>query len=238
MLILPGWDSIDGVQRWGHVFTVLGLIAFAGLVLFEVLAFAYGRREKTLVQARGAAAALERQNRAKGDEKGASEREGSAEPSTILQDRLKAAEQAGAQAKEKLAGSEPRVGALEQEEKSRHLSSDQKANLSKLLVGVHPIRISFVTPADAEDGIAYANDFVEAFREAGWTVSNHDVALGAFNTHIVGIFVRYRSSQGDTGAVAAAVAKAFQQVGLSNLHFESSSQLNDGEMEIVIGHKS
>jgi len=235
MLILPGWDSIDGVQRWGHFFTLLGLIAFAGLVFFEVLAFAYGRREKTLVQARSAAAVLDRQDRRK---EARHEIEGSAAPITTLQDRLKAAEQAGAQAKEKLAGSEPRVGALEQEEKSRHLSSDQKANLSKLLVGVHPIRISFVTPADAEDGIAYANDFVEAFREAGWTVSNHDVALGAFNTHIVGIFVRYRSSQGDTGAVAAAVAKAFQQVGLSNLHFESSSQLNDGEIEIVIGHKS
>jgi len=234
MLILPGWDSINGVQRWGHFFTLLGLIAFAGLVLFEVLAFAYGRREKTLVQARSAAAVLDRQDRRKEARR---EIEGSAEPTTI-QDRLKTAEQAGAQHKEKLAGSEPRVGALEQEERSRHLSPDQKANLSKLLVGVHPIRVYFVTPADAEDGIAYANDFVEAFREAGWTVSNHDVALGAFNTRIVGIFVRYRSSQGDTGAVAAAVAKAFQQVGLSNLHFESSSQLNDGEIEIVIGHKS
>src|SRR5215472_18317645 len=99
MLILPGWDSINGVQRWGHFFTVLGLIAFAGLVLFEVLAFAYGRREKTLIQARSAAGALDRQDRRKEARR---EIEGSAEPSTILQDRLKAGEQAREQAKEKL----------------------------------------------------------------------------------------------------------------------------------------
>ena len=77
-----------------------------------------------------------------------------------------------------------------------------------------------------------------AFREPGWTVSNHDVALGAFNMHIVGIFVRYRSPEGDWGVVAIAVAKAFEQVGLSDLHLETSSQLNEGEIEIVIGHKS
>ena len=237
MPTLPGWDSINGVERWGHFFTALGLIAFAGLVLFEVLAFAYGRREKTLIQA--GEAALERQNRAKQDEKGArGEREGSAAPVTLLQDRLKPAEQTGAQTKAEPTDSERKVAASEQAQQPRHLSPDQKANLSKLLVGVHAVHVYFVTPANAEDGISYANDFVEAFREAGWTVSKHDVALGAFNTHIVGIFVRYRSPQSDTGASAMAVAKAFEQVGLSDLHLETSSQLNEGEIEIVIGHKS
>jgi len=237
MPILPGWDSIDGVERWGHFFTILGLIAFAGLVLFEVLAFAYGRREKALVQARGATAALEHQNRAMEDEK-TGEREGSAAPIATLQDGLKTAQQTGAKTKEKPADSERRVGELEQDQQPRSLSPDQKANLSKLLVGVNAVHVHFVTPADAEDGISYANDFVDAFREAGWAVSNHDVALGAFNTHIVGIFVRYRSQQSDTGVVAMAVAKAFEQVGLSDLHLETSSQLNEGEIEIVIGNKS
>src|SRR5262249_10521795 len=153
----------------------LGLIAFAGLVLFEVLAFAYGRREKALVQARDGAAALERQNRAKEDENGGrGERDGSAVPITTLQDRLKTPEQTGAQTKEQQTDSERKIASSEGPQQPRHLSPDQKTDLSKLLVGVHAVHVYFVTPADAEDGITYANDFVEAFREAGWTVSNHD----------------------------------------------------------------
>lgn len=238
MAILPGWESIDGVERWGHFFTVLGFIALAGLVLFEALAFAYGRREKTLIQARDGAAALERQNQAREEKRARREREGSAAGVANLQDGLQTPEQTAAQTKEEPTDSQRRIGASEQAQQPRHLSPDQKANLSKLLVGINAVHVYFVTPTNAEDGISYANDFVDAFREAGWTVSNHDVALGAFNMHIVGIFFRYRSSQSDTGMIAMAVAKAFRQVGLSDVHLETSSQLNDGEIEIVIGHKS
>jgi hypothetical protein len=48
--MLPGWNSLNSVERLADFFQIAGLIALALLVVLDVLAFVYGHRRDTLFE--------------------------------------------------------------------------------------------------------------------------------------------------------------------------------------------
>jgi hypothetical protein len=76
MNYLPGWESVDRVTAFSNAFTVLGLVALAFLVVFDVLAYAYGHRRDVLLQQQAAPRSITEAQRAaassflRGQEKG------------------------------------------------------------------------------------------------------------------------------------------------------------------------
>jgi hypothetical protein len=58
---LPGWDSLETVKTFNFSLHIAGLVFIALLALSEILAFVYGERRDTLIEASENAAALQRQ---------------------------------------------------------------------------------------------------------------------------------------------------------------------------------
>jgi hypothetical protein len=58
MSTLPGWDSLERVTWFSNVFQILGLTSLALLVIFDVLAFAYGHRRDALLARQAAPRSL------------------------------------------------------------------------------------------------------------------------------------------------------------------------------------
>jgi hypothetical protein len=62
-MYLPGWDSLDTVGRLNFWCHIAALVFIAALALAEILAFVYGERRDTLVEARAHALSVAQQQK-------------------------------------------------------------------------------------------------------------------------------------------------------------------------------
>jgi hypothetical protein len=232
MQILPGWNTVEGADKWGNIFTILGLVALAALVLFDVLAFLYGRRERDLITTRDAGIAAQRESQQQ------EERQRGAGVVGDLQRRLHDAEQKHNAASAQLKESAKEIETLKEQRVPRHLTADQINRLAAILAKVEPppgIDIqSVMTNAESNQ---FADDFVKALNKGGWNLRPDDVTIALFSTDVVGISVAVRNRDDVQGINKARyLQNAFKEVGL-----DASVSINPSVPEhgarIVIGRK-
>ena len=177
----PGWNTLEGTERWGDIFTILGLVALALLVFFDVLAFLYGRREKVLANALAISMAAQREQEKE------KERQENAVEIGDFRNRLRIAEQVQNSTMEQLKESSRQLGALHEQQVPRHLSEDQKVKLTEMLSGPPPPAIEIVWPIGLKDGQTFSDDLISAMRSAGWHIGPENILQGVFTGDVVGL---------------------------------------------------
>jgi hypothetical protein len=162
---LPGWDSLDDVSYWHNAFNIAGIIVLALLVGTETLAQIYGRRETTLTQMAADADQKERTEKDK--------REGAQ-----LQQAREAAEMANAKAAQLAAQ------AADQQTR-RHLKQGEKDFLVSALSSFAGQKIELWCLVGVLDCNAFAEDFRDVFRRAGW--AEPTISFGTADYDVKGI---------------------------------------------------
>ncbi|MGB8131926.1 MAG: hypothetical protein WCG81_19225 [Candidatus Angelobacter sp.] len=238
MPILPGWNTVEGAARWGNVFTVLGLVALAGLVLFDVLAFLYGRREKELITSHDVVQAAQR------EQQRAAEQEQSAAVINNLQKRLniteqshKSTEQELQKSAQELTKSTQEITALKERQAARHLTDEQKKKLEALLAPGAGTAVKIIWPIGMADGVSYSNDFIDAFSKAGWKVGPDDIAQGVFSGYPLGVIIVVKRSDDLTAQKAGLLQRALKEIGIE-APGELSPNIAEGQIQLTIGHKN
>ncbi len=190
--ILPGWDSLDAVVRWHRLFEITGFVALGLLLLFEVLAYAYGNRKDQLTSASQEAAAQERQRR----ERGASEERDA---------RI-------AQVNRRAAAAEELQKRAEQRAAPRRLTETQKAKISSFLSGKPRGTFRIIADLRVPDARAYAEDISNLFGEAGWTVGVEDAVSTVSPAN--GLWITVKNPQAPPIA-AVTLGQAFAAAGIT-----------------------
>ena len=164
MSLMPGWNSLEGAQKWGNIFTMLGLVALAALVLFDVLAFVYGKREKQLNTARDAALATQREQQERAQIERSQAQIGD------LSARLQTAEHSHTAAQKELAQSREKISKLEQRANPKTISAAQKAILGRRLKQLKGVHIEIDIMSSDPKNVVFGKKLAETLGEFGWTV--------------------------------------------------------------------
>jgi hypothetical protein len=165
MVNLPGWDSLEGVARWVTFYEIVMIGCLAALVGAEVLHFNYSHRKDYLTGIR------ERQQleQAQRDQENVEQR--------------RKAEVEGLQ--RKLEEADRKVVDLQKGTAPRQLTGPQKEALVQALRPYAGQKVIVSTVLGSDDGVPFANDFIEVFRTAQWTIDGPN--QGVYDTPPIGL---------------------------------------------------
>lgn len=137
---------------------------------------------------------------------------------------------------EKTATAEKDLASLKQAIAPRHLTPEQSRILTKLLSGEPQGAVSVISVIGDGDGAAFAAQIVAVLRDAGWPITDKDIAQGAFSgVGPVGVGILVHSST-TVPAYAGRLQQAFFSVGVPLAGVESPS-VPEGAARIVVGRK-
>ena len=145
-MTLPGWGSLESVKTFNFSFHIAALVFIALLAAAEIMAFVYGERRDTLIEIGERAAA---------DKRAKEQKEADA----------RHAKEIGG-LKGQLSQAEKKVAGLQSQNVARRLSDSEKASLIKDLSNTPGQKASIMCVTSAWDCIAYAMDFLSAFKAA------------------------------------------------------------------------
>jgi ClpP class serine protease len=152
----PGWDSINSAGGWAHFWFWFGMVCFFLLGASEIVAFRYGLRKDELV-------AIADTNRQKEQQ---------------AADARHVTEIGGL--KRQLAEADKKLGNLQKGATPRKLTPDQKQALIAALQPFRGQKVSVTTVMGSDDGLGFANDFIEVFRAAQWAIDTGSPSQGVF----------------------------------------------------------
>jgi hypothetical protein len=122
----------------------------------------------------------------------------------------------------------------------RHLTDEQKSLLLSLLASFAHHKVTITCIWGDVEGKAYAMDFVEVFRKAGWTgVEGMGTGQAMFDSDPVGVAIKLNSddvAENKLPADANVIATALKQAGVAveGIH---NRQIQRSEFELIIGSK-
>jgi hypothetical protein len=169
MAWLPGWDSIDGAKSWGDLYFWFGIACLFLLGASEILSHYYGVRKDELV---AAAESGLNEERAKKD----------AQYEDQLRSAQKAADDATMKAAQLAAQSADR-------QIRRHLRPDQKDFLVSALSTFAGQKVELWCLVGVLDCNAFAEDFRDVFRRAGWAEPTINYGTGDYDVKGIEPFV-------------------------------------------------
>ena len=181
MPVLPGWNSADSASWWGSLFTVLGFVCLGLLVVFEVLAFAYGNRRDSLLGMAAKTAAEEQRSK---DEAKDKKMAADLAIATELAEKARMADET----------SKMRVSELEARLSPRLLSADQAQIIFTFLQNRTPGTVSIKASMNADDAHHYAEQIAAVLRRAGWTVRIDSAMFGGENVRGAWVTVKNKGS--------------------------------------------
>jgi hypothetical protein len=163
----PGWDSIANTGWWSHFWFWFGIACLFALGASEVVSHVYGLRKDELVTAAERAATEQRERDAD-----AAEARRKAEVEAVQQ---------------KLSEADKKVSDLQKSTTHRRLTADQKQALKTALEPFAGRKVSVTTVMGSDDGLAFADDFVEVFRAARWNVDGSSPSQSVFTITQIGL---------------------------------------------------
>lgn len=197
-MTLPGWDNIDAVSRLVKFFTIAGFASLFLLGVFEVLGYLYSNRKDDLIHAEQVRIQTEQAN--------------AAEARNRQQEQAEQQSQAAiAQALERQKEAEKKLGALEEKQAPRTLTSAQKSGLSGYL-SKHPRgRITIKSSINTTDARAYSEQIAAILTQSGWTVQIDNAIFTG--TDINGIWITFKTNNA-VPAAAGTIYEAFKSAGM------------------------
>ena len=210
MNILPGWNSIEGVQWWWRCFNVLGLITLALTFVFGALIYVYGNRKDTLTAASEKIAAEQR------NEQEQQQREADATVLSAVQGQLGEAQQEVSNLKTQMAW--------------RTLSTEEHRSIVADLSRYRGHFIAVTKLGDAE-AAGYADKIMESLTDAGWNIQRN--YSGVVSPPIYGVLCTV-PKQADSASLA--VAESFKKAGVK-LTVQALETASPDFIQIYVGLK-
>jgi septal ring factor EnvC (AmiA/AmiB activator) len=168
-LTFPGWNSIEAAARYHRGFEIAGFVALALLLLFEVLAYAYGNRKDAIAIEVEQAATSERSrqeqeaSQQRNDELGAARR------------RAEEAEKASKRTTEELAHSNERITELAKANADRVVTQEQQTRMAAVLAVSPKYKIRIVCNWGDQEAVKFSQPFVDVFRKSGWDLEGSPI---------------------------------------------------------------
>jgi hypothetical protein len=150
MVSLPGWDSLESVNRWVTFYEFAMIIILVTLVGAEVLYFKYSHRKDALIEVRERRQTVDTRRQRDDAEARKAEVE-------QLQNRLAEAHRKVAE----LEGQAP-----------RRLTDDQRRALIRALSPFRNQKIVIESAVNDAESVQFGSDFVNVFEAAGWSADN------------------------------------------------------------------
>lgn len=228
MPILPGWDSLEMVQRLSKFFTIAGFVSLFFLGVFEVLAYIYGNRREDLLSLAQSAAAQQRWQQ---QEKEKQEKDNQlAEMKKKVQD----ADSTALQALNGQAAAKKEIAELKEHAAPRILTGNQKTAISSFLSNSPTGAITLKANVTVADARSYADEIAGLLRSAGWTVRVDNAIITGPNAR--GLWITVKNPQAAPVA-AVSLQRAFAAANM-NVRAEYDPTMPDSdEVWLSVGAK-
>lgn len=166
-MVWPGWDSIADTGWWSNFWFWFGIGCLFALGASEVISHKYGLRRDELVDAAGRTAAEQYQHQADNAEA------------------RRRAEVEGLQ--KQLAEADKKVAALQKSTTFRSLTPEQKQALIAALSPFAGQKVAVATALGSDDGLSFANDFIEVFHAAHWVIDPQSPSQAIYDKIPIGL---------------------------------------------------
>ena len=226
----PEWLDIGEYQLRSRIVEIAAAIALGLLLVSEVAALAYGKRQQTLLAAAEQASA-ERINSLIA----AANKQRPVENSNRY---LKE----NSDLRQRLNDAESKVASLEREHVQKRLTSEEKRYLIEALRPFAGQKVSIASIRGDDEGGAFAQDFVSVFDAAGW---NHHGEAGVskqqWERDPVGVEVALNEADARAGAISPGIGALINAVRALGLVYDNTVWMDEevpaGQALLKIGKK-
>lgn len=245
MLILPGWNSVEGASVYAKIFTFAGWASLFLLGIFEILAHVYGTRKDTLTSIREQTAKQANDQRIASLTAELTQKEKTLDQNiSSFNAQLQTANQQSMEAKqsqkllaEQLSASTKELNSLRERQAPRELSQGQKDNLIAFLLHFsRPTNVEVAFVIGVEDGPTLSRDFIWVFNAAGWHVSPESPSAALFSGDMVGLAIKVKSRDDPAAGPAGGLQQGLKQIGFEAPGY-FDDKLQSGTVHLDIGRR-
>jgi len=221
MVSLPGWDSLESVNKWITFWEFAVIIILVTFVGAEILYFKYSHRKDALIEVRARRQAVDtKRQRDEAEVRRKTEVEG-------LQNRLTAAQR--------------KVAEFERQA-PRRLTDDQKRVLTRALSPFRNQKIAIESDMNDAESIEFATDFVNVFEAAGWSADNVGTVRAMYTGSApigVDVLVNPETDVAHIPAAVAALVSTLFELGIMReRNIGTDTTVAIGAMRLRTGRKS
>jgi hypothetical protein len=244
--VWPEWLNFGDYQLRSRVFEIAGAVVLVLLVVAELAAYGYGRRQETLM-AGAEQASADRLRRLTADlQTRQKEFEARQQESQVRAKADNANRKENSELRQKLIGAENKLAELEKTfaktQAQKRLSEDQKRLLTEALRPFAGQKIQIASIRGDDDAQVLAQDFVSAFDAAGW---DHDGEAGIsteqWDRDPVGVEVTLNETDARAGKISAGIGALINVVRQLGLVYDNTIYMNgevpSGEALVKVGKK-